>query len=81
MEQTKKCGCGCGQKLPLTAFGVNKQAKDGLHYYSKECNNLRQKEWNKAHPEALRASKRRYLDKIKDRYTEVHEGSQELVGA
>lgn len=42
--ETKKCP-RCGRELPVTEFGKNKSAKNGLQPYCKEC--LRQYARNK----------------------------------
>ena len=34
--ETKKCS-RCGRELPVTEFGKNKSAKDGLQVFCKEC--------------------------------------------
>ena len=34
--ETKKCS-RCGRELPVTEFGKNKRAKDGLQVFCKEC--------------------------------------------
>lgn len=57
----KRCSGECGLNLPLAAFGVNKQTKDGLHYSCKLCINLKQRKYNKDNPEVAREAKRRYI--------------------
>jgi DNA-directed RNA polymerase subunit RPC12/RpoP len=34
--ETKKCS-RCGRELPVTEFGKNRSAKDGLQVFCKEC--------------------------------------------
>ena len=38
--QTKKCNI-CGKVLPITKFNKNKNNKDNLSYYCKQCNKKR----------------------------------------
>lgn len=60
----KKC-TACGKQKPLTAFGRNQQARDGLNYYCKPCASRRQRAWAKAHPQSVRASMNRYRAKLR----------------
>jgi hypothetical protein len=60
-----KCCSSCEQTLPVTAFGRNRQAKDGLHYYCKKCAAQRQRLWAKAHPDTVREMRSDYLTRIR----------------
>lgn len=59
----KKCAC-CQQKLALAAFGRNRRAKDGLHYYCKKCAALRQRDWATNNPETVRSMREAYIRKV-----------------
>ena len=60
----KKCS-ECDKTLPLTEFGINRQAKDGLDYYCRVCKRKRNKQWFDEHPDIFRAAKQRYYEKVK----------------
>ena len=64
--KTKRCSC-CEQTLPIADFGKNMQTPDGLSYYCRKCAYGKQQAYRKANPEAARAARRRYLDKLKER--------------
>lgn len=59
----KRCAC-CGQWFPITDFGRNRQAKDGLHYYSKACAAKRQKEWAARNAETVKRMRNDYLKRV-----------------
>jgi hypothetical protein len=61
----KKCAT-CKEEKPLEAFGRNRQAVDGLHYYCKTCAALRQRAWATSNPSKIREAKDRYLSRIRD---------------
>ena len=64
MNQHKACSY-CQYPKPLTAFGRNRQTLDGLNYYCKVCAALKQADWAKANPEKAKASKAKYLQRIR----------------
>ena len=61
--RSKLCPC-CEGTLPLSQFGRNRQAKDGLHYYCKKCAAAKQRAWAKAHPIIVRAMRTTYLKRV-----------------
>jgi len=62
--KSKKCAT-CKEEKPLTSFGRNRQAVDGLHYYCKTCAALRQRAWATSNPAKIREAKDRYLSRIR----------------
>jgi len=56
----------CGETRPVSSFGRNRQALDGLHYYCKPCAAERQRQWAKAHPEKVREMRADYLRRIRE---------------
>lgn len=56
----------CKQEKPVTAFGRNKQALDGLHYYCKPCAAERQRAWAAANPEKVKAMRAEYLKGVRE---------------
>lgn len=60
----KTCS-SCHQPKPVTAFGHNRQTPDGFMYYCRTCNALKQKAFRAANPDAAKAAKQRYLDKLR----------------
>jgi transposase-like protein len=56
----------CGENLPITEFGRNRQTPDGLHYYCKSCAAERQRNWARANPEKVRAMRAAYLRRIRE---------------
>ena len=62
--KAKTCS-SCGENLPLSAFGRNRQAPDGLHYYCKSCAASRQRRWAKANPDKVKAMRADYLQRIR----------------
>ena len=63
LEKRKKCPC-CEELLPLSAFGRNRQSKDGLHYYCKACAASKQKKWAKANPTKVKAMRQAYIAQL-----------------
>lgn len=61
---TKRCGC-CGRLFPVDDFGKNRQNPDGLAYYTKAHAAERQKEFRAKNPDSVAASKKKYLDRIR----------------
>ena len=59
----KQCSC-CKEKLPLRRFGRNRQARDGLHYYCKECAAKRQRGWAKNNSEIVRRMRNDYRKRM-----------------
>lgn len=53
----------CKTPLPLDQFSKNRQNPDGLAYYCRACNARKQREWKHAHPDKVKAWKRRYREK------------------
>lgn len=49
----KRCAA-CSQDLPRSEFYRNRQSKDGLYAYCKECSKDRARGWKQAHPERNR---------------------------
>lgn len=67
--RTKRCP-QCEQTKTISSFGRNRQAKDGLHYYCKECAAQRQRQWARNNPETVRSMRASYLDRIRDANSE-----------
>lgn len=63
---TKTCpGFGDAEQhtLPVTEFGRNASRPDGLSAYCKRCAAASQKAWREAHPDTVRANKKKYRDR------------------
>lgn len=69
LEKRKKCAC-CKEKLALTAFGRNRRAKDGLHYYCKLCAAGKTKKWAKANPETVKRMREDYIKRVHEQNAE-----------
>lgn len=69
MAQPKHCPA-CGEIKPVSEFGRNRQTPDGLMYYCRTCATRKQKEFREANPDSAKASKKKYLDKIRARNDE-----------
>ena len=67
--RTKHCP-RCARTQPVTGFGKNCQALDGLHYYCKACAAARQREWAKANPGKVKAMRAEYLRKVREQNSE-----------
>lgn len=63
--KAKTCSC-CGENLPLTAFGRNRQTPDGLHYYCKACAAKRQRKWAQNNPDKVREMRADYLRRMRE---------------
>ena len=64
--RTKTCPA-CPPKKgpqPVTAFGKNRSAKDGLHYYCKACAAEKQRAWAASHPEKISEMRTNYLTRV-----------------
>lgn len=60
----------CEEVLPDTEFGSNRQTPDGRMYYCKKCAAEKQRKFRAANPESAKASKQKYLDKLRARNDE-----------
>lgn len=56
----------CKQEKPVTDFGRNKQAVDGLHYYCRVCAAARQRTWAAANKEKVRRMRAEYLKGVRE---------------
>jgi len=65
-EEIKFCSC-CGLPFPKSCFGKNRQTPDGLAYYTKAHAAQKQKTFRVTHPEQVRDSRERYLNKLRER--------------
>jgi hypothetical protein len=64
LSRGKRCS-SCKDWHPLSYFGRNRQAKDGLHYYCKACAAKRQKQWAKANPAVVKRMRTDYLIRVR----------------
>jgi hypothetical protein len=55
----------CHQPKPLTSFGRNRQTVDGLNYYCKACAAFKQADWTAKNPDKAKASKEKYLNRMR----------------
>lgn len=60
MAKSKTCSC-CKKSKPVAAFGRNRSAADGLHYYCRLCSRAKHKQWVKANPDRVKAIRATYL--------------------
>lgn len=51
--------------LSTSAFGTNKGRADGLSPYCKTCAAASQRAWKKAHPDKVKADKKKYREQEK----------------
>ncbi len=59
MDTLKKCS-KCGEVKPVSEFGKDKGAKDGLFRWCKVCNRNHQKEYRAKNPEKAKAATKRW---------------------
>lgn len=62
----KQCSC-CGGIFKRSEFGRNRQTPDGLAYYTKEHAAAKQRVFRRTHPELVKESRDRYLNKLRAR--------------
>lgn len=62
----KTCS-SCHESKPESEFGMNLQTPDGLMYYCKYCAASKQRAFRRANPESAAASRKRYLEKVRER--------------
>jgi hypothetical protein len=62
----KTCS-SCRESKPESEFGKNLQTPDGLMYYCKHCAASKQRSFRRENPDSAKASRKRYLDKVRDR--------------
>lgn len=55
----------CSLNHPITAFGRNRQAKDGLHYYCKVAARKRSRTWAAANTAKTKAMKVDYRNRVR----------------
>lgn len=63
----KVCTC-CEVPQPLIAFGTNRQAKDGKHYYCRTCAALKRKAWADANRKKAAASSAAWKQRMKEEH-------------
>ncbi len=63
MPKWKTCSI-CKARLPLTAYGRNTHAKDGLHYYCRVCAALKRKAWYEANKVKARESTKKWVNSM-----------------
>jgi hypothetical protein len=61
----------CLEVKPISDFGKNKNKKDGISIYCKECENKRYKLYNKNNPEKRRATAKKWLEKNKEKHKQI----------
>lgn len=54
----------CGEVRPISAFGANRSARDGLQVYCRACNNEASRLSRNSHPETNQAYRARKHDRI-----------------
>lgn len=67
---TKTCpgfGDHPAHTLPVAEFGSNAARADGLTAYCKKCAAASQKAWRQSHPETVKANKRKYRERERER--------------
>jgi len=63
LTRSKYCP-DCEAPRPISCFGRNRQSKNGLHYYCKECAAARQRKWARDNPETVKRMRGEYLARI-----------------
>ncbi len=71
----KRCSC-CHEVKPVEEFGVNCQTPDGLMYYCRTCNCAKQREYREQNPDKAKASRDRYLAKLRARNREARRAKE-----
>jgi len=61
----------CLEFKPISDFGKNKNKKDGISIYCKECENKRYKLYNKNNPEKRRVTAKKWLEKNKEKHKQI----------
>jgi hypothetical protein len=56
---TKRCS-RCREVKPVSEFSANSQCNDGLAWYCRRCRSIYTRDWQRQHPEYMRARRRRY---------------------
>lgn len=72
----KSCSA-CKAQLPLSAFTVARQNKDGLKRECRECSNARRKQWGAENPEKNSALKSAYHSRHAERLNAISAGWRE----
>jgi hypothetical protein len=64
--RTKFCS-KCKRAHPITEFGRNRQARDGLHYHCKKAAAKRQRLWAAANVAKMKAMRETYRRRMRER--------------
>ncbi len=75
-KRMKQCSC-CGQLFPVEDFGMNRLTVDGRAYYTKAHAAAKQRQFRQDRPDSVAASKKKYLDKLRQQNAERYSGKHE----
>lgn len=78
MKKTKFCILCRTEKL-LKDFNKNKRQFDGLHYYCRECQNFKNKEYRQKHPEKSKQYRAKNKERIKKKQQKYYQLNKEKL--
>lgn len=69
----------CKQKFPLENFHKDASRKDGLSNKCKPCTYVKQRKYKKENPDVIKAEKRRYYERNKDKRRRYYQKNKEHI--
>ena len=69
----------CKQKFPLENFYKDASRKDGLNNKCKLCTDVKQRKYKENNPDIVKAEKRRYYERNKDKFKQRYQDNREHI--
>ena len=69
----------CKQKFPLENFYKDASRKDGLNNKCKPCTYVKQRKYKENNPDIVKAEKRRYYERNKDKFKQRYQDNREHI--
>ena len=69
----------CKQKFPLENFYKDASRKDGLNNKCKPCAYVKQRKYKENNPDIVKAEKRRYYERNKDKFKQRYQDNKEHI--
>lgn len=69
----------CKQKFPLENFYKDASRKDGLSNRCKPCTYVKQRKYKENNPDVIKAEKRRYYERNKDKFKQRYQDNKEHI--